>query len=77
MAKTSTQQRGQKKKVCQFCESEADYIDYKNYPLLKPHLDYFGNIRKRFHTGVCLHHQKMLKTAVERARFMGMLAYRK
>jgi ribosomal protein S18 len=26
---------------------------------------------------VCLKHQKMLKTAIERARFMGMLSYRK
>lgn len=53
------------------------YIDYKDYPLIKPLIDYFGNIRKRYYTGVCLKHQKMLKNAVERARFMGMLAYRK
>lgn len=44
---------------------------------MKPFIDYFGNIRKRYYSGVCLKHQKMLKNAVERARFMGMLAYRK
>ena len=64
-------------KKCPFCESEALYIDYKDYPTMKPFIDYFGNIRKRYYTGVCLKHQKMLKTAVERARFMAMLAYRK
>ena len=64
-------------KRCSFCDKETLYIDYKDYPTMKPLLDYFGNIRKRYYTGVCLKHQKMLKTAVERARFMGMLAYRK
>lgn len=64
-------------KKCAFCEKEALYIDYKDYGTMKPFIDYFGNIRKRYYTGVCLKHQKMLKTAIERARFMGMLAYRK
>jgi len=60
-----------------FWGREALKMDYKDYPTLKPFIDYFGNIRKRYYTGVCLKHQKMLKTAVERARFMAMLAYRK
>jgi small subunit ribosomal protein S18 len=64
-------------KKCPFCEKGAKYIDYKDYPTMKEFIDYFGNIRARYYTGVCLKHQKMLKTAVERARFMAMLAYRK
>lgn len=64
-------------KPCPFCDKKTVYIDYKDYPIMKPFIDYFGNIRKRYYTGVCLKHQKMLKTAVERARFMGMMAYRK
>jgi small subunit ribosomal protein S18 len=64
-------------KPCPFCGTEVKYFDYKDYPTLKPYIDYFGNIRKRYYTGVCLKHQKMLKTAIERARFMAMLAYRK
>ncbi|PIR49520.1 30S ribosomal protein S18 [Candidatus Peregrinibacteria bacterium CG10_big_fil_rev_8_21_14_0_10_54_7] len=64
-------------KQCPFCEKDAQYIDWKDYPIMKPFIDYFGNIRQRYYTGVCLKHQKMLKTAVERARFMCMLAYRK
>ncbi|MFA7681677.1 MAG: 30S ribosomal protein S18 [Candidatus Peribacteraceae bacterium] len=80
MKKNSSQQRQNTpptKKRCSFCEKEAKYIDYKDYPLLKPYTDYFANIRQRYYTGMCLKHQKMLKQAVERARFMGMLAYRK
>lgn len=64
-------------KSCPFCAKNIKEVDYKDYPLLKPHVDYFGNIRRRHQTGTCLRHQKMLKTAIERARFMGMLAYRK
>jgi ribosomal protein S18 len=52
-------------------------LDYKDYPTLKPYVDYFGNIRKRYYTGVALKYQKMLKNSIERARFMGFLAYRK
>ncbi len=65
------------KKLCPFDRDGIQYFDYKDYPLLKPYVDYFGSIRKRYYTGVCLKHQKMLKNAVERARFLGMLAYRK
>ncbi len=64
-------------KKCEFCAGGAQYIDYKDYPTMKPLIDYFGNIRNRYYTGTCLKHQKMLKNAIERARFMGMLAYRK
>jgi len=64
-------------KKCPFCEKDASYIDYKDYPTMKPFIDYFGNIMKRYYTGLCLKHQKMMKNSIERARFMGMLAYRK
>lgn len=64
-------------KKCPFCEKQAKYIDWKDYPTLKEYVDYFGNIRKRYYSGVCLKHQKMLRMGIERARFMGMLAYRK
>lgn len=66
-----------KPRACSFCTDNVRDIDFKDYPLIKPHVDYFGNIRQRHRTGTCLRHQKMLKTAIERARFMGMLAYRK
>ena len=78
MAKKPKQRRlDLRKKKCSFCDKGVQHIDYKDYPTMKPLIDYFGNIRQRYYTGVCLKHQKMLKEAVERARFMGMLAYRK
>lgn len=84
MAKQRKEQRSDPRlKQCPFCPSTKEsrlgirYIDYKDYPIMKPFIDYFGNIRSRYYTGVCLKHQKMLKSAIERARFMAMLAYRK
>ncbi len=65
------------KKMCPFDRPGFAYLDYKDYPSLKPYIDYFGNIRNRYYTGVCLKHQKMLKNAIERARFLGMISYRK
>ena len=65
------------RKSCPFDRAGVRYFDYKDYPTLKPYIDYFGNIRNRYYTGVCLKHQKLLKNAVEKARFLGMLAYRK
>ena len=64
-------------KQCPFCGKMTLYIDYKDYPTMKPFIDYFGNIMKRYYTGVCLKHQKMLRSGIERARFLGFLAYRK
>ena len=78
MPQHKNQHRGDPRfKKCPFCEHNALYIDWKDYPTMKPFIDYFGNIRNRYYTGVCLKHQKLLKNSVERARFMGMLAYRK
>lgn len=77
LSHASSRRPESKPSACSFCTGNVRDIDFKDYPLLKPHVDYFGNIRKRHRTGTCLRHQKMLKTAIERARFMGMLAYRK
>lgn len=77
MPKRSNRTKNLKAKRCAFDEQNVQYIDYKDYPTLKEYVDYFGNIRNRYYSGVCLKHQKMLRQAVERARFMGMLAYRK
>lgn len=66
------------KRPCPFCKKKAvQWIDYKDYPTLRKYVNYFGNIKKRYYTGVCLRHQRILKKAVERARFMAILVYRK
>jgi small subunit ribosomal protein S18 len=64
------------KRPCPFDKRHLPAIDWKDYPTLKKFVDYFGNIKKRHYTGVCLKHQKQLKQAIDRARFMGLLPYR-
>lgn len=76
-AKNNQQRQDPRQKKCSFCPADVSYVDYKDYPTIKPYIDYFGNIRNRYYTGVCLRHQKLLKEAIERARCVGMLAYRK
>jgi len=65
------------KRNCPFTKAGVESIDWKDYPTLRNFTDYFGNIKKRYYTGVSLRHQKMLRKAVEHARFMGLLPYRK
>jgi small subunit ribosomal protein S18 len=77
MSKQKQQRSDPRLKKCPFTAKGVKYIDYKDVPTMKPYLDYFGNIRPRYYTGVALKYQKMLRIGVERARFMGMLAYRK
>lgn len=77
MKPTTQKSRRVEKKVCPFDRAGVKYFDYKDYATLKPYTDYFGNIRKRYYSGLCLKHQKMMKNAIERARFMGMVSYRK
>lgn len=77
MPRPTAQRSDPRLKKCSFDARNTLYIDYKDYVTLKPFIDYFGNVRARYYTGTCLRHQKMLKEAIERARFMGMLAYRK
>ena len=75
--KSSQRRQDPRLKQCAFCGTQTKYIDYKDYPTIKPFTDYFGNIMKRYYSGVCLKHQKMLRSAIERARFMGFISYRK
>ncbi|MAE68522.1 30S ribosomal protein S18 [bacterium] len=77
MSRKPQRRQDPRHKKCEFCSKEIAYIDYKDYPAMRPFIDYFGNIMNRYYSGICLKHQKMLKNSVERARFMGMLSYRK
>jgi small subunit ribosomal protein S18 len=77
MAQQQKRRQDPRHKKCSFCDKQTQYVDWKDYPTMKPYIDYFGNIMKRYYSGVCLKHQKMLRNSIERARFMGMLAYRK
>jgi len=65
----------QKKKICYFCKSKIDQIDYKDVNLLRRHISDKGKIRARRVTGTCAQHQRMLAIAIKRSREMALLPY--
>ena len=64
-----------KKFVCPFCRNGIVKIDYKDSALLSNYITFYRSIQSRFHTGVCLKHQKQLSSAIKKARFMGLLPF--
>ena len=64
-----------KDKACPICELGLESIDYKNIELLKKHITKFNKIVPSYYSGTCLKHQKMLASAIKRARYMALLPY--
>ena len=62
-----------KPKVCRFCESKVNYIDFKDAETLMKFQTENGKIMPRRITGNCLNHQKMLAVAVKRARIIALV----
>ena len=63
------------KKVCYFTKNNIKYIDYKDVELLKKFISPNGKITPRRVTGTSAKYQRMLETAIKRARQMALLPY--
>lgn len=63
------------KKVCYFTKNNIKYIDYKDVELLKKFIGANGKITPRRVTGTSAKYQRMLTTAIKRAREMALLPY--
>ena len=68
-------QRTSRKKVCYFTKNNIKYIDYKDTELLKRFISANGKIIPRRVTGTSAKYQRMLSTAIKRARQMALLPY--
>lgn len=64
-----------KRKVCFFCTDKIDEIDYKDPSKLRRYISDRGKIEPRRRTGVCAKHQRVLATAIKRARHLALLPY--
>lgn len=64
-------------KSCAFCGSATKYIDYKDLGLLRRFVSEKGKIKTRRATGVCARHERLLARAIKRARFVGLIPYKK
>ncbi len=63
------------RKVCAFCASKVETIDYKNADKLRGFLSDRGKIEPRRRTGTCARHQRFLARAIKRARHLALLPY--
>ncbi len=65
-----------RRKVCAFCQEKAEAIDYKDVAKLKKFITEKGKILPRRMTGTCAKHQRMIATAIKRARNAALLPYK-
>ena len=67
--------RFSRRKVCRFCVDHTLYIDFKGYRMLRDFVTERGKIIPRRISGNCAKHQRMLSTAVKRARMTALLGF--
>ena len=65
-----------RRKVCAFCQAKAEGIDYKDVNTLKKYITEGGKILPRRMTGTCARHQRLLATAIKRARLVDLLPFK-
>src|SRR5438445_12864459 len=67
--------RRPRRKGCTFCVDKVQRIDYKDVGRIRRYISDRGKIDPRRKSGTCAKHQRMLTTALKRARLMAMLPY--
>ena len=71
--------RLKRKLKCRFCPDgvipRPVYVDYKDVKTLKQLIDREGRILPRRRTGTSAIYQRAVRTAILRARFIGLLPY--
>ncbi len=64
-----------RKKVCYCTKNNITYIEYKDVELLRRFISANGKITPRRVTGTSAKYQRMLATAIKRAREIALLPY--
>ena len=64
-----------RKKVCQMCAGKD--VNYKNVDIIKKYINESGKMLPRRVTGTCAKHQRFVSIQVKRARFIGLIPYKK
>lgn len=64
-----------RRKVCRFCADKELKIDYKDTKILGQFITERGKITPSRITGNCAHHQRLLTTAIKRARSVALLPF--
>ena len=74
-SRSSSDDRGKKRKRCPFTHAGIKEIDYKDTNTLTKFITDRGKILPRRITGVSAHYQKLLNVAIKRARHMALLPF--
>ncbi|MGC9359629.1 MAG: 30S ribosomal protein S18 [Anaerolineae bacterium] len=61
--------------VCRLCADGVEHIDYKDVNMLRHYISDHGRILPRRRTKTCARHQRMVSTAIKRARQVALLPY--
>ena len=64
-----------RRKYCQFCKDDAQYIDYKDTAMLRTAGPARGNLQPRRGTGACRQHPRDSACAIKNAREMALMPY--
>ena len=64
-----------RRKVCRFCADSTIVIDYKDSKTLRHFVTERGKIIPRRISGTCARHQRVLTTAIKRARTIALLPF--
>lgn len=64
-----------KRRGCPFTAAGVKHIDYKDVETLSRFVTERGKIIPRRITGTSAHHQRILVTAIKRARYMALLPF--
>ncbi len=63
------------KKICRFCETSVNFVDYKDDKSLGKFTTEQGKIIPKRISGTCARHQRMLVRAIKRARQLAIIPY--
>ncbi len=64
-----------RRKVCRFCADKTLMIDYKDIRMLSQFVTERGKMTPSRITGNCARHQRLLTTAIKRARSVALLPF--
>ena len=73
--KRAVKDRRPKRKPCSFCTERAIAVSYRDVGRLRKYVSERGKIVPRRISGNCAKHQRMLTTAVKRARIIAFLPF--
>ena len=75
MARSRDDDRRGRRKICKFCADKIAAIEYKDERRLRRFITDRGKIVPRRISGACAKHQRMLTTAIKRARQLALIPY--